>query len=129
MLKWFNRRATEEGHGGKPFDVINQSKLQGRYDRMGADKVHGVTYTPKLLADFVARKIVAAAVSMSDRRALRVFDPAVGEGELLTSLVDELKSSGQCVADASGFETDAIAADAAKARLGERFPEVRLNIS
>ena len=96
---------------------------------MGADKVHGVTYTPKLLADFVARQIVAAAGSMSDRQGLRVFDPAVGEGELLTSLVGELKSIGKRVADVSGFETDVMAAGIATARLGERFPDVRINIS
>ena len=58
-------------------------------------KAHGATYTPKILADFVAREILRQADSTNGRSPIRVLDPAVGDGELLVSFLDQLEVPGQ----------------------------------
>ena len=62
-------------------------RFSKRYGDVGEAKSDGVTYTPRVLADFVADRIVAAAVPVSGRAA-RILDPAVGHGELLLALLD-----------------------------------------
>ena len=105
-----------------------QAAHSGRYGGVSADKAHGITYTPKLLADFVARQIVDAAAPFAPGVPLRVFDPAVGAGELLVSLVEHLAAAQRSVLDVSGFETDGNARTAAVRRLSTRFPGTALNI-
>ncbi len=58
----------------------------GRYSLVTDEKASGATYTPKLLADFVAAQIVGTTAIGSKGKAIRVLDPAVGDGELLSSL-------------------------------------------
>jgi adenine-specific DNA-methyltransferase len=60
-----------------------------RYKLVSQEKAGGATYTPPLLADFVAEQIVEAA-NIEDQKTLRILDPAVGDGELLLSLVRHL---------------------------------------
>jgi adenine-specific DNA-methyltransferase len=78
------------------------------------EKSEGITYTPKLLADFVAQRMLATAGKL-DKSPLRILDPAVGHGELLTSLLDQL----DVPVEIFGFETDAEALNVAKARLSK----------
>ena len=49
-------------------------------------KTHGVHYTPPELADFLARRILGQ-LDVKER-AVRVLDPACGEGELLAAFAD-----------------------------------------
>lgn len=42
-----------------------------RYEAVSEEKAGGATYTPQLLADFVARQIVEMAGDLSDKRVLR----------------------------------------------------------
>ena len=65
--------------------MIETSPLE-RYRAISAEKAGGVTYTPKILADFVARQIVRFAADLPTHRPVRVLDPALGQGELLVSL-------------------------------------------
>ena len=64
-----------------------------RYDHVGRGKSDGVTYTPSVLADFVARQIVRTGLVRSGGNPLRLLDPAVGHGELLVSLLQHLQRS------------------------------------
>ncbi|MCX7306557.1 MAG: N-6 DNA methylase, partial [Afipia sp.] len=61
-----------------------------RYRQVTEAKAGGSTYTPKLLADFVAQQIVVAADTIVTKKSIRILDPAAGDGELLVSLVREL---------------------------------------
>ena len=76
-----------------------------RYTDVTDAKAEGATYTPKRLADFVADQIGAVASPLPSG-PVRVLDPAVGEGELLLSLVGRLKRDGLASVEAYGFDTD-----------------------
>ncbi|MEO6358142.1 MAG: N-6 DNA methylase, partial [Ferruginibacter sp.] len=50
----------------------------------------GATFTPKMLADFLANKLVAYV----NKGSQKVLDPACGEGELLVAIGEKLSESG-----------------------------------
>lgn len=102
-----------------------RAKSTGRYQAVPRKKAGGATYTPPLLADFVARKMVEA--SHLDRiGTIRVLDPAVGDGELLLSLLDQLQGRSKDIVTVHGFDTDQAALEEARRRLAARFPRVNL---
>ncbi len=102
--------------------VPRRSQIAVRYEDVAKEKSQGATYTPAALADFVAAQIVAAARTMPPDGRVRVLDPAVGQGQLLISLVQQLCSSWSGQIEVHGFETDADALAAASATLGKSFP-------
>ena len=95
---------------------------KARYSFVTEEKATGATYTPKNLADFVAEKIIEALETFPVDRPLRVLDPAVGNGELLVSLLKELRK--QCVSNIEvyGFELDHNALDFSTSRITKLFP-------
>lgn len=97
-----------------------------RYQAVTEKKADGATYTPKILADFVAKQILAVAELPSGRTRIRIMDPAVGDGELLISLLSQM--SQQCLAhtDVFGFETAQHALCQATTRIKRHFPAVNL---
>lgn len=95
-----------------------------RYADVAASKAHGTTYTPKALADFVAQEVTRRAASPTDGRQIRVLDPAVGDGELLVSLLDHLDQLASRAITVHGFETDYRALLLARERLAAQFPAV-----
>ena len=99
-----------------------------RYADAAVAKAHGATYTPKILADFVAREILRQADSANSRSPIRVLDPAVGDGELLVSFLDQLEVPDSSAIEVHGFETDEAALRTARERLAERVGDVPLQI-
>jgi tRNA1(Val) A37 N6-methylase TrmN6 len=96
-----------------------------RYRTVTKEKAEGATYTPLILADFVACQIVDAAnISNSE---IRILDPAVGDGELLLSLLAKL-ADRQTVPIVYGFDTDLEALAQAQRRIRTAFPNVRLHL-
>jgi len=95
-----------------------------RYQDVSEVKSGGATYTPQMLADFVAEQMMAVA-PLSPPLPLRVLDPAVGHGELLVSLLSRLE--GQI--EVYGYETDPAALAVAQKRLAGLFPDVKLNLA
>lgn len=84
-------------------------------DRHRADPVKsgGVHYTPPALASFVADQ--AAAALDSDLGAVRVLDPACGDGALLASAARALEGSPNV--ELCGFDLDGAAVQEAQVRL------------
>lgn len=101
--------------------------IKHRYKSVSRTKSNGMTYTPTLLANFVAGQLVSNVVSPSDE-PLRVFDPAVGDGELLVSLVQQLKQQGFANISVYGFEIDENALRLAQKRLEQLIPAKMINI-
>lgn len=99
-----------------------------RYRSVEKRKAHGATYTPKLLADFVAKQIVNAMGNTSFARPLRVLDPAVGHGELLVSLVNSLVGPTKSKIELHGFDTNETGLNYTTKRLRQEFPSVKLNL-
>lgn len=106
-----------------------QLKLTNRYKVATEKKTGGATYTPKLLADFVASQILSVAPLSSSDEPLRVLDPAVGDGELLVSLLERLDGRMSRQLEVFGFETDAKALNLARERLCQRFPRVPMQLA
>ena len=77
-----------------------------RYSDATAKKAGGATYTPTELADFVARAITSATGAWASNDTIRILDPAVGDGELLMSLLAQLDRPGMPAIEAHGFETN-----------------------
>jgi len=99
-----------------------------RYDLVSDIKAQGATYTPKNLADFVARQIVSVA-ALDGNQKLRILDPAIGHGELIISLLEALPGSTHTAIEVYGFETEHAALEVAKARIAEAFPGVSIHFA
>ncbi len=98
---------------------LGYSSLQDR-------KSTGAHYTPKILADFVAREITKVWTRKPDVDGIRVLDPAVGDGELLLSILEELSRLGYYRIEALGFDTDPNSIELASTRIKEAFPQISL---
>ena len=112
---------------------MNTQKPIG-YTSLGERKATGSHYTPKMLSDFVAGEIVQAwdKGRHSDARRrdtrVRVLEPAIGDGQLLLSLLDTLHQAGFSNLQAIGFDTDPQALAHASTRICKRFPAVDLDL-
>lgn len=98
-----------------------------RYTVVPKEKSGGATYTPNILADFVARKMIGMLEEFPSDRPLRVLDPAVGDGELLICLLQQLAHYQDLEIKVYGFETDQNALNIAAHRLKTCFPGVDEN--
>lgn len=107
--------------------VLEQPRFAKRYETVSEEKTCGATYTPRVFADFVARQVVEAAEGLSGRRVLRILDPAVGDGELLLSLILRLAGQPKITIEVYGFDTDAKALNIAVNRIRQQFPGVALH--
>jgi len=100
-----------------------------RYKIVTDEKAGGATYTPKNLADFVAEQVRRAANVTTGQGAIKVLDPAIGDGELLISLLEQLDRTTARTIEVHGFETDVRALNIATTRIKQRFPKVTLHLA
>ncbi|HPH95535.1 MAG TPA: N-6 DNA methylase [Anaerolineaceae bacterium] len=86
-------------------------------------KDSGAHYTPSILSDFVASHI-AAQIDLSYSTTIKILDPAVGDGELIISLLKEVRNiwKGKNI-EVHGFDTDQNALRIASKRMQEEFPD------
>jgi len=110
------------GEGGR------SATARGRYSLVTDEKGGGVTYTPPLLARFVARKIAEVVNGLAADRPLRLLDPAVGHGELLLALVEQLRQRGRRHVEVEGFELDREALWVAERRLRREFSDLPVRL-
>lgn len=103
-----------------------QPRFTKRYKSLTEGKSNGITYTPKILADFVAEQIATVADLHDTSTPLRILDPAVGDGELLVSLLEALAKRSRRDVAVYGFDTAQHALLKAEQRIAERFPEAAL---
>jgi hypothetical protein len=108
--------------------LTSQPEAVRRYKVVSEQKANGETYTPKILADFVAKQIVETADFGALKSPLDILDPAIGDGELVISLLGALEDLGVADVCLFGFETDADALDKAKQRIASRFPKAIVNL-
>lgn len=100
-----------------------------RYKEVTRKKSEGATFTPKDLSDFVANNIVLAAQDeVMSKERLRLLDPAVGEGELLLSLIGELHKNKKFELEVFGFDQDKKSLSIAKTRIENKFPKINLKL-
>lgn len=95
------------------------TRIKPRYAAVSETKSGGVTYTPPTLARFLAKQIADNANFPTG--TVRVLDPAVGDGELLCALLEELRHRGIEAVEVHGFDTDMEALTSARHRLKATF--------
>ena len=103
-----------------------KSKHRNRYTKVSQEKSGGATYTPELLADFVARQMVETTETLPDDRPIRILDPALGHGQLLLSLLHHLKGRAHTSLEVHAFETDPEALRCARANIERQFSAITL---
>lgn len=90
-------------------------------------KVMGVHYTPPLLAEFVADRLVRKVQHTSQDR-IRILDPACGDGALLVALLRSIQHAGMLHdCEVVGVEADPRVLPDAESRLAE-FGQVRCRL-
>jgi len=72
-------------------------------------KKEGAHYTPRKLAEFVAHQICNEVDFSSKTDGLRILEPAVGDGELLSALFKEIHSRKSTPTESVSFDTDKVA--------------------
>ena len=97
-----------------------------RYELVTEEKAGGASYTPQDLADFVVTQMLQATDLGKFKGPLRVLDPAVGDGELLISILKQLPSRRSI--EVHGFDTKKDALDRTARRVSETFPGVSLDL-
>jgi adenine-specific DNA-methyltransferase len=90
----------------------------------------GVHYTPTSLADFVAVQILDhfEMKALDKNRKIRIIDPAVGDGELLFSLIKLANERGLKNLEVFGCDINQDAVDASQKLIGENFHAMPLKI-
>ena len=99
-----------------------------RYSNIGKEKANGVVYTPKAMADYLAKEMVNhKSCDNYNCNVIRILDPAVGRGELLCALLNTISS--HCVQiEVIGYETDAMVCKKTQEELLNLFPNVNISI-
>jgi len=105
-----------------------ETQYISRYEAVSDEKADGVHYTPRSLAEFVAKQIAKCAPATGIERSFRILDPAVGDGELLLALLRELIALGFSDFDVHGFDTSGVAIKRARERLSKEFPSLKVNL-
>lgn len=106
----------------------NPSPATRRYSNISNEKSGGVTYTPKILADFVADQIVSTLGVREKSKVVRVLEPSVGHGELLNSLLHKLKAAGYVKVTVVACETDSDSLRITRDLITYKYPDCSLEL-
>lgn len=96
-----------------------------RYAHVESRKQEGAHYTPDMIADFIAVNMIASAKL---GREVCIADPAVGDGELLISLLKRLGKRSNKNIRVFGFDTNLKSLQIAEMRIRAVFPSVNLTL-
>lgn len=99
--------------------------ISKRYDHVKSRKQEGAHYTPEIFADFISKKIIEHA---SLKQNIKIVDPAIGDGELLINLVQNLYANSIKKIEIHGYDINPASIDIAKNRLKNNFPDLHLNL-
>ena len=88
-------------------------------------KSTGSHYTPPILASFVAQEMLKVWQPSPDTSHTRVFDPALGDGELLLAVLENLGEEKTRVS-VSGYETNESEMLSAEERIRRQFPHAEV---
>lgn len=101
--------------------------LPRRYSEVEHLKSSGATYTPVVLADFVADKIIHV-VNFPKKGKIRILDPACGDGALLDALIKHLPTALRMRVEVVGYDCNPLAIKVASERLLTDFPDLELHL-
>src|SRR6266540_2933729 len=97
---------------------------------LASRKAHGIHYTPPLLAAYLAEQVVHGLLNGCDEsRRICILDPACGEGELLTAIVDAAPRNWRGRLSLTGFDRDEEALKRASEELTLTLHKIRRFLS
>ncbi|WP_417794831.1 Eco57I restriction-modification methylase domain-containing protein [Terasakiella pusilla] len=96
-----------------------------RYGHVESRKKEGAHYTPSIIADFISQRILDD-VELGDK--VLVADPAVGDGELLISLLSALKRRSINHIEVHAFDTNEKSLNITRERLEQLHSDVSIEI-
>jgi len=96
-----------------------------RYDHVTCRKQEGAHYTPTNIANFISKKIIEHA---SLKKNIKIVDPAVGDGELLISLIKNLYDNSIKDIEVHGFDINPTSIEITRNRLKKKFPDLKQNL-
>jgi len=92
-----------------------------KYNHVESQKQDGAYYTPTLFADFISDNIIKQAHL---KKHVKILDPAVGDGELLISLIDKLYEINIVDIEVYGFDINSDSIEITRERLKILYPEL-----
>jgi len=100
-----------------------------RYTNESYVKNNGIIYTPQAMADYLSNLVLNNTRKLP-KNTIRVLDPAIGDGELIISLLSQLKKriSENIQISVVGFETNKSAINTTSQRIMSNFPNVNIDI-
>lgn len=96
-----------------------------RYKHVESRKKEGAHYTPEVIANFISTKIIS---NFKLKDNIKIVDPAIGDGELLISLIQYLYNNEIVNIEVYGFDINKRSIEIAQLRLLELFPNLNLNL-
>lgn len=96
-----------------------------RYSHVECRKKEGAHYTPDFMSDFMSEQLIS---NCSLKDVVNIVDPAIGDGELLVSLIHNLQAKGVKNICAYGFDTNEESIKITQSRLKNLFPDVSLHL-
>lgn len=101
-----------------------------RYKNESKGKSNGVIYTPIEMADFLALEMIKySQFDLKNSKEINILDPAIGEGELILSMVSKiLVINPEVLINIDGYETDAIVATKTEHFIRQQFPSANVSI-
>ena len=97
-----------------------------RYSNINKEKANGVVYTPKSMAEYLAKEMVKYK-ARGESNTIRILDPAIGKGELVIALLNIISLSDTHI-EVVGYETDAEVCVETSAELSRLFPKIKVSI-
>ncbi|UYF99023.1 Eco57I restriction-modification methylase domain-containing protein [Halomonas sp. GD1P12] len=94
-----------------------------RYSHVESRKKEGAHYTPEIIADFISQRILDG-VELGEK--VQVADPAVGDGELLISLLSALKRRSINHIEVHAFDTNERSLNITRERLEHLHSDVSI---
>ena len=92
-----------------------------KYNHVESQKKEGAYYTPALFADFISDNIIKQA---NLKKNIKILDPAVGDGELLISLIEKLYQNNIIDIEVYGFDINADSIKITRQRLHKLYPNL-----
>ena len=101
-----------------------------RYSNESKKKTNGIVYTPREMAQYLAERMIHfSKFDFFSHSTIYILDPAVGKGELLISLIQEIQKINQrIIIHAVGYDTDSLLAIETQNKLETLFPNVKVHI-
>lgn len=93
-----------------------------RYSDENVSKKNGVVYTPSEMGDYVANQLFAIQ-DFHDKSELKILDPSIGKGNLVISILDNLKDISAII-KVVGYDTDSSVLLKTEQNLKLRYPNV-----